>query len=434
MLKALHLLALIIFLTSCSKEESEKIKGELYYPKSTLHSDEDLLELEIKIPPQQESLSKNQHIIENILKKYNQDHGLIDINLLDRVLIGFNWFSADKFNYAPIIDGDRAYILSNYGVLSKIDLNSKKRIWKKRVFGLNKLKNYQIPKISIAQGVIYAIAGSNQVAAINSDNGNIIWLKNISSIPISKVVHDQDLVYFITQDNKTFALNKSNGEIKWIHYGIFQPTAIFGSANPVIYKNYLLSAYSSGEVYLLDKKNGQLLWYQDLNLDKIGNTNYNLSDIDASPIIKNGIAYLISNNGVMIALKIDNKTILWQKEIASVTDFTIAGDFIYLIEDENNLLAIHRINGKVKWVKQLPDFKNSKKPQTKIIYNGVDLIGDKLFITDIWGNIYLISPLNGEIASKFKLGAKIYDKPVVESNKIYFYGKGLFINYLIELE
>ena len=53
------------------------------------------------------------------------------------------------------------------------------------------------------------------------------------------IIENQTL-YVITNDNKLYAMNTEDGQIKWIHYGNEKDSTIFGSANPVIYNNYII--------------------------------------------------------------------------------------------------------------------------------------------------------------------------------------------------
>jgi hypothetical protein len=52
----------------------------------------------------------------------------------------------------------------------------------------------------------------------------------------------------------------------------------------------------------------------------------------------------------------------------------------------------------------LPAFETADKPQTKILYNGVVMAGDKLVISSARGELLFVSPLDGKIEKTFDIG------------------------------
>ncbi len=347
---------------------------------------------------------------------------------------GSRSFFSDRFVFEPIIKDNKIFLLDAAGKLSCHDLNSKKQLWKNRIFARKYLKLYQNPKIGYFNNIIFAIAGSNDIVAASAIDGKILWSKSISSIPVSTPISDGKYVYITTNDNKSYALDFADGKLIWVSSGINKTTAIFGASDSLIYKNTLLVSYSSGEIYALNKDNGEALWSQNLNINKAVNSDFYLNDIDATPIIKNDIIYTIGNGGLLMAINLKNGNYLWKKEIASIVDFWVAGEFLYLINNENKLIAFSKKNGAIKWISQLLDFKNNKKPETKIIYNGIILAGDKLLISDTAGHILVASPLDGKILQTFDVGEKIYHAPAVVNGKIYLHALGRFNVKLIEIQ
>jgi outer membrane protein assembly factor BamB len=341
---------------------------------------------------------------------------------------------ADHFTFSPIIKNDQAFILDTSGELRAIDLRTENQIWKSQIFEKKFLKNYRTPKIGYSTGKIFATAGINRIVAANESDGKILWARDISSIPVSAPISDGNLVYITSNDNKLYALAASDGELQWFHSGISRSTAIFGAADPVIFKNSLIVSYSSGEIYALDKKTGEPLWSQNLNLSKATNSDFYLNDIDATPLAKDGVIYSIGNGGWMMAIAAKTGDYLWKKEIAGITDFWLAGEFLFTINNDNKLLAIHKKTGGVKWISQLPNFEKEKKPETKIIYSGVIMAGDKLLISSTRGEILTVSPFDGKIEKIFDVGQKIFHSPIVVEDKIYLHSIGKFTINLFEIQ
>jgi len=437
--------SLLIF--SCDKEQDyDKTKAvSAFAIIDQISVDQSLKDVKINLPQQKNNIAWNGYLFdfenENLAKNFNlKKEGFFNKNLkISLQEKSKKWFFyrgswKDSFIFSPIIRDNKIYIFDTASTLSAFDLKTEKRIWKNQVFHKKILKNYKTPKISFFNDRIFAIAGINKIAAISAKDGKTLWIKEISSIPNSTPISDGKLVYVSTNDNKTYALNFEDGNLSWVQSGVNRSTAIFGFANPVIYKDYLIVSYSSGELYAINKLSGEAVWSQDLNLSKAINSNFYLNDIDATPIVKNDVVYAIGNGGLMMAIKIKDGNYLWKRELAGVVDFWAAGEFLFLINNDNNLLCVNKKTGGIKWISQLPNYKKEKKPHTKFIYSGVVMAGDKLLISSFDGSLLIASPPHGKIEKTFEVGKKISHQPIVVNGKIYLQTIGKYTIDLLEIE
>ena len=447
--KKILLISFLLSSANCNSEKKyDKSKA---FPAievvSDVKIDESLKNIEIKLPKSQlnqvwlGSASKTNQEIENISKKFfYENSGFFykknEINLRRVWYKNIFYYEdfAKSFVYSPIITNQKIFNIDSSGDVSAFDIKSKELLWHKRVFEKLWLKNYKVAHLGACDNKLFAVAGVNQIKALSQDNGEILWQKDLSVIFNSTPICDGESVYISSSDNKTFALNAENGEIKWIHYGIAKSLAIFGSAQPVVHKDVLIASYSSGEIYAIDKKTGENLWSQDLNLNQVYNSDFFLNDVDATPLVKNEVVYAIGNGGLMKAISLKNGEDIWKKSIASIVDFWLAGDFLYVINSDNKLLAVYKKTGGIKWMVQLPDFKNPKKVATKFNYIGVVMAGDKLLASREDGELFIISPFDGKIEKTFSLNKKVLHVPIIIENNLYFYGMNRYKTKLIELE
>ncbi len=425
----------VSFLSSCStdKKIDDKNAISVFANDDLITADASLADLKISLPIQINnqfwfgSNNDNNQAIENFI--FNNK-----ISKTKSIWAGYRPGYDDRMVFAPVIVGDKIYTLDAKGNLYARDTSNYKTIWKKKLIDRWFVKDFTDGKISYFDGKIFASTGYNLVLCVDAKTGEIIWKKTLSSIPISAPISDGKQVFVITNDNKTYALNAENGEINWAHSGILKATGILGAANPVSYKNYVISSYSSGEVYAINKKNGEVGWVYDLNISKADNSDFILNDVDATPVIKDGVAYAIGNGGLTMAIRIVDGVILWQKELASITDFWIAGDFIYLVTNDNQLICLYKKTGAVKWLVQLKKYLNDKKPVSKIVYNGIIMAGDNLIMTNSNRELLVISPLDGKILQTKKLGQQIFHNSIVVNGKIYLQTIGRFTTDLVVVE
>ncbi len=422
----------LILLSSCSSDEKESKNAiSVFKYSKTLQIDKSLQGKTAKFPSQKNSKSwlgsnkaGNNFNIENFTFAN-------EITKTKSVWSGYRTGNNDKKVFRPLIVGNIVYFLDAKGNLIARNLENFNKIWQKRIFDKRDKSNFINGKIYFNDGKIFATSGFNYLVALNASDGEIIWSKKIGSIPISTPIASKGQVFITTSDNKTYALSVADGSINWIHSGINRSTAILGAADLVFYKNYIVSSYSSGEIYILSQRNGEVGWTHDLNVNRAINSDFVLNDIDATPMVKDGVIYAVGNGGLMMAINIEDGDIIWQKELSSITDFWVAGDFIYLVNNDNQLISLSRKNGGIKWYKSLEDENDPKK---KTIYNGIIMAGDNLILSNQKREILLVSPTNGEILQRKKIDKGIYHAPVIVDQKLYLNTLGRFTVDLIVME
>lgn len=410
--------SLLIF--SCNKDNID-YKGAIsaFSTDFTPKIDPKLAEKPIKLPKQ----IKNLHFTNFHTDKIANFALNSKIKKVKNINNGYVTSGSYNFISKPIIYDNIIYSLDARGNLSAINLKNNKLIYRKRIIKWYNIKNLSQGKISYDNNIIYVTTGFNKILAVHAKNADKIWEKELSSIAISKPIIHQNLLYLISNDNKSYALDKKTGEIKWIHNSIVRNTAIFGAANPIIYKNYLISSYSSGEIYILDHQNGNVINSYQLSANRAIDSNFILDDIDATPIIKNNILYAIGNGGLMIAINLNNWEKIWQKNMSSISNFWIIDDFIYVIDNENRLICLDSNYGTIKFFKKLDKYYSENK---LIHYHGLILAGDNLILSNSNKEILLLSPFDGNIRQKIKFSKHIQQRPIIANKRLYIYLKGRF--------
>lgn len=82
----------------------------------------------------------------------------------------------------------------------------------------------------------------------------------------------------------------------------------------------------------------------------------------------------------------------------------------------------------------MPNLETDDKPQSKIHYNAVVMMGGKLVISSLRGELIVVSPLDGKIEKTFELGKKISHAPIIVDRKIYLHRIGKYTIDIIAIE
>lgn len=323
---------------------------------------------------------------------------------------------------SPIIADDKVFTISADSVISAFNAHDiKQRIWQTKLnIGDKKERFSSAAGITYNNGKILATTGYSEVLSLDASSGKILWTRNINSVARSAPAAKDNAIFINTLDNKLYALDESDGGILWTHSGSSEEISMFGSASPVVYDNVVIAPYSSGEIYALKTSDGAEVW-SDVFARRSLSTSGILSDIDASPVVSFGKVFVISNDGVLAASDLFANKRLWEQNISGRQSPWVAGDFLYVISDKNQLMCLHIPSGGIKWIKQFDNFKKPKSSDGPIIWSGPVLAGDYLWVVGSNGKLVAVSPRDGTVEYERKVPERIYVTPVVAYGNIYLY-------------
>ena len=183
----------------------------------------------------------------------------------------------------------------------------------------------------------------------------------------------------------------------------------------------VVAGFSSGELNGYRYENGRQVWGDQLQRTSITTTVSSLSDIDADPVIDNGQVFAIGEGGRMVALDLISGQRMWELGIGGISTPWVAGDWVYVITDQDKLLCVYRQNGHIRWIAQLPVFANAKKKKGDVDYSGPVLAGGRLIVTGSNGAVIQIDPATGSFQTQLSVGAPVNLPPIVANSTLYIY-------------
>ncbi len=194
---------------------------------------------------------------------------------------------------------------------------------------------------------------------------------------------------------------------------------MFGVAAPAAGQGTVIAGYSSGELSAYRYENGRTLWSDALARTSISTEVGSLTDVDADPIIDRGRVYALGQGGRMAAYDLVTGQRIWELNLAGISTPSVAGDWVFTLTDDAELLAIARTSGKVRWLKQLMRYENEKKKSDPVFWVGPVLAGNRLWVANSRGELAYADPASGEVTQFAELGAPVSLAPVVAGQTLY---------------
>ena len=320
---------------------------------------------------------------------------------------------------APVVGGGRIYTIDTVGTVRAFDPRNGGQVWSTS-FGadVSRDSNYG-GGVAFDNGRLYATNGTGYVAALDAATGGAAWTVRPGGPLRGAPTVSGDAVYVMSPDTQLYSLKTTDGAQNWSSAAALEIAGVFGSASPSVAAGTVVAGFSSGELNAYRYENGRQVWQDALSRTSISTSVASLSDIDADPVIDGGQVFAIGKGGRMVALELTSGQRMWEQNIAGISTTWIAGEWVFVVTDEAKLIALHRSNGRVRWINQLPRWENEKGKKGPIFYYGPVLAGDRLIVVSSQGALINVDPSNGGFQSQTGIGAGVNLQPVVAGQTLY---------------
>lgn len=315
----------------------------------------------------------------------------------------------------PVLVDGRIYTLDTESELSAFDVTNGKKIWHKDISAEDDDDDVIGGGIASSAGMLFVTNGYNEVLALNPNNGDIIWRKTIPAAARAAPTVLDNRIFVTTLDGRVFAMNATDGSILWDYTGITESAALVGAASPAANRDIVIPVFSSGEITALRIENGSVAWTDNLSAVRGFGGLATISDIKALPVIDKGLVIAISFNGRLAAIDERTGSRVWQREMSGDQTPWVAGNHIFVLTSNNELVALGRETGAIRWVASLPRFDDD----TRLNFTGPVLAGGRLIVAGTDGKVFEISPENGEILSQWNAGKTVTIPPIVAGGTLY---------------
>lgn len=320
---------------------------------------------------------------------------------------------------APVVADGRVYVIDTEATVRAFNVSDGRVVWSTRVTGDSGESNSLFGGgVSYAGGKLYATNGYGNAAALDAATGSVLWKVRPGGPLRGAPTVSEGLVYVVSQDNQLFALKAENGETAWTESGTLETAGVFGVAAPSVAQGTVVAGFSSGELNAYRYENGRIVWQDALSRTSISTAVATLSDIDADPVIDQGRVFALGQGGRMVALELVTGQRVWELNVAGISTPAVAGEWVFVVTDDARLLCVSRANGRVRWLTQLPRWKDEDDKKGPISWTGPVLAGGRLLLVSSAGQMVNVMP-DGTMSTGTRVGAPVYLAPVVASNTLF---------------
>ncbi|ABF14286.1 PQQ enzyme repeat domain protein [Baumannia cicadellinicola str. Hc (Homalodisca coagulata)] len=316
----------------------------------------------------------------------------------------------------PVCQDTYIFVANRNGIVKALAINTGQEIWS---VNLSRRKSCLLPGdnlvllsggITVMRNRIYIGSEKAKVYALKTEDGSLLWETTVSGEVLSTPVVSNNMVIVYTSNSVIQALNESDGIVKWtIHLNRLPKLTLRGQSSPAIAFGTAIIGDNYGQVHAILIDQGQLIWQKAIYSNKI-NSEMCFRDIQASPVVEDNILYAVAYNGNLVAINLLSSNIIWLRAIGSLNDFLVKHGTIYIVDQDDRVIAVDAINGSTLWSQNQLLHRKLTSP---ILYNGYIVIGDSQ------GYLHWVNVADGSLKAKIKIdNSGLRTKPILGGDKL----------------
>jgi outer membrane protein assembly factor BamB len=317
----------------------------------------------------------------------------------------------DTYNLlTPAIDGQTLFAADDEGLVLALNRENGDVIWKKEL---------DLPVsggVGAAYGLVLVGTLRGDIVALDATSGEERWRAKVSSEVLAPPAGNGDIVAVQTQDDKLYALDASTGEQRWMYEESMPVLTLRGTGSPVVTNRYVVAGLASGKVIALDSQRGLPIWEQQVAIPQGRSELDRMVDINGGLLLSGTTLYVATYHGRVAGLDLESGRVLWQRDASSYTGVAEGFNNIYVTLETGNVEAVDQSSASALW---------SNEDLARRQLSAPAVLSNYVVVGDYEGYIHLLSQMDGHMSGREKLGnGGIRVRPLVDGDWMYVYGNG----------
>lgn len=312
------------------------------------------------------------------------------------------------------LDG-KVYVADRRGTVAALSLKGGQVVWQnnlqKKVKSGNDKSLLLSGGITLARDILLIGNEKAELIALRSSDGRELWRAPCEGEIIAAPIRDGERVIVNTNEGVVHSFNLADGAPLWQFEFEVPLLALRGSSRPALSDDgIVVVGGKDGQLAAIVADHGNPIW-QDQIFKPKGKTEVSrLNGVVAAPLIADSTIFAAGYNGNLVALDLYSGQAAWQCSIGSATDFIRHGNVIYIVDQEDKVIAVDARSGLELWRQGALTNRQLTAP---VISNGRLVVGDQQ------GYLHWLNLTDGSFVAQKKVDASgLYVAPLVVEGKL----------------
>lgn len=310
---------------------------------------------------------------------------------------------------AAWIQGEMIVAIDYEGEVSSYDVQTGRRLWE---------VDLDVPVTTGpggGEGLIIIGTQYGDILALDEKSGELKWQVKLSSEVLAPPKAEMGVVVVRTSDGGLTGLSTTDGHILWEYQTTVPLLSLRGASAPVLADDKVIAGFANGKLAALLIVDGTIVWEQNVAVARGRTEMDRLVDIDADPVVVDGIVYAVAYHGQLAAYNLDNGQKLWSREMSSRKGMDVApGEAIYISDEDDYVWSVQDGSGDALW------------RQTRLLRRKISApinAGDHILVGDFEGYVHWISREDGRFVARKEIAdGAIRSKPIVKDELVFITG------------
>ena len=285
--------------------------------------------------------------------------------------------------------------------------------------------------VAYANGKLYVASGYREVLQLDARTGAVGWRSKTSESIHGAPTVAGGRVFVVALDNTLLTFDAATGTPSWTYQALSETSRILAASSPAVSGDTVVAAFGSGELVALRAANGNDLWNEALSRASRTSALSEIRDIPGRPVIYQGDVFAVSHSGVFAAVDLRTGQSRWTLPVTGITPPLPAGDVVYAVSKNGEIICASRENGQIYWVRDLNASYTTKKKKkggflgigsktaVRPIWSGPILANDRLIIVGQTGELVSVNAKTGEIQKRMHIKGPSTITPIAMGDTIY---------------
>lgn len=288
----------------------------------------------------------------------------------------------------PVISGETLYAVDHKGLVIALNRMTGKSLWSVD------LEESITGGVGLGAAQLLLGTDNGEVVALSPDNGSELWRTALTSEIMSAPVGNNAIVAVQTLDGKLVVLDAKTGESLWFYENPPPALTLRGRPKPILTASGVYAGFPNGRLISFNAENGLILWEQRIAMPQGRSDLDKMVDIQASPILSDGIIYIVSFQGRLVALSRASGRPLWGVETSSYQELLLRGSALFVSSDDSIISAYKTGTGETLWT-------NEQLIRRRI--TGAATIDRYIAVADEDGYLHILDAIDGSFVDRARV-------------------------------
>lgn len=287
----------------------------------------------------------------------------------------------------PLYTGDMIYAASADGEVYAVEPDDGNVLWERDV------DQELMAGVGGDQSLLYLVTRDARLLALSREDGEEVWSATLPNEALAAPRSNNSMVVAQSIDGKVHAFNAADGEKLWQYDSAMPPLSLRAAASPLVGADLVLASLANGRLMALSNETGQPVWQYQVG-EPAGRTELErLVDVSGEPLILESAAMVVGYQGKLALVDIESGREIWSKAASSLHSPMIGGGNIFLAASNGDVIGLRGQDRREIWRQDKLAWRQLTQPI---------VLDDYLLVGDFEGYIHLLSVEDGSLQGQLE--------------------------------